>query len=953
MTEVKAFKLSDTFIEPYKTKKAPFGFGVLGELTFFRTYSRIKEDGTNEKWFEVVRRVVEGTYSIQKKWIKENGLGWDNKKAQKSAQEMYDRIFNMKFLPPGRGLWVMGTPIINERGLYAALNNCFDGETEFITDNGIVRFMDVVGEQVNVLTSDGTFKPALVNKFGTQKINKITMKPAGLRSNLEQVFYATENHRWILSDGKVVTELRVGDMVQTRSVRGDENSIEYKTGFTHGLIFGDGSRHTHYPERHFIKVCDGNHELYNEIAKQIDGYQGISYGSADGYPVITVVRKGENWKQLPLNNNKDYIAGFIVGWLSADSWHKPGGTRCLDTQNLEAAEWLIKNAPYAGYIATGHVVDNSDTNFGKRKAPLQRISLSPVNVHYKVTNIEFDREDEVYCVTEPETSTFVLAGGILTGNCAFVSTKNLKEDLTKPFEFLMDMSMLGVGVGFDVKGAGQIVIQTPSNYNTNTPNPYVIPDSREGWVESVKLLLRAFFVGEALPDFDYSQIRKEGEPIKGFGGVSSGPQPLIELHSKLTEILEANIGQPISITVITDIMNLIGKAVVAGNVRRTAEIVFGPADNPEYLDLKNYKVNPQREEFGWTSNNSVFATLGMNYKEVADRIKINGEPGVAWLSNMQNYSRMLEQEDYLDFRVMGGNPCLEQSLEPYELCCLVETFPANHDSIEDYLRTLKFAYLYAKTVTLGKTHWPETNRVMLRNRRIGTSMSGIAQFIQKHRINELKEWCEQGYAKIEYYDAVYSEWFAIPRSIKKTSVKPSGTVSLLAGATPGLHYPESRFYIRRVRLSKHSDLIGPLIIAGYHIEPAFGSEDTTVVVEIPVDVGEGIRTVSEVSMWEQLSLAAFMQKYWADNQVSCTVTFNPETEGDQIEHALNYFQYQLKGISFLPKVEKGVYKQMPYEEITEERYNELMKNIIPISFNDIMGEDAVGEKYCSNDSCQL
>ena len=84
-------------------------------------------------------------------------------------------------------------------------------------------------------------------------------------------------------------------------------------------------------------------------------------------------------------------------------------------------------------------------------------------------------------------------------------------------------------------------------------------------------------------------------------------------------------------------------------------------------------------------------------------------------------------------------------------------------------------------------------------------------------------------------------------------------------------------------------------------------------VEIPVDVGEGIRTINEVPMWEQMSLAAFMQKYWADNQVSCTVTFDPETEGDQIVSALNYFQYQLKGISFLPKIEKGAYRQMPYQ----------------------------------------
>ena len=138
--------------------------------------------------------------------------------------------------------------------------------------------------------------------------------------------------------------------------------------------------------------------------------------------------------------------------------------------------------------------------------------------------------------------------------------------------------------------------------------------------------------------------------------------------------------------------------------------------------------------------------------------------------------------------------------------------------------------------------------------------------------------------------------------------------------------------------------------AGYKIEPAFGSEDSTVVIEVPVDVGEGVRTLSQVPMWEQLSLAAFMQKYWADNQVSCTVTFDPETEGPQIPYALNYFQYQMKGVSFLPKLELGAYKQMPYEAIDEEEYNKQVKKLGKLSFGVIKNEEADIDKFCNNDS---
>ena len=653
------FSLSENFVNKYKRKRPPFGFNGLGELVYMRTYSRIKQNGKNERWWETVKRVVEGTYTMQKKWIEQHSLGWNAWQAQRSAQEMYDKIFNMKFLPPGRGLWAMGTPITEEKNLYAALNNC-----------------------------------------------------------------------------------------------------------------------------------------------------------------------------------------------------------------------------------------------------------------------------------------------------AFVSTSTLKDDYAKPFCFLMDASMLGVGVGFDTKGEGEIVIKGP-NVNKKQ-DEYTIPDTREGWVESLKRLIDSYFNGTAGLIFDYSKVRGAGLPIKGFGGVSSGPEPLKELHINTAKILEKNLGTPITVTTIVDLMNLIGKCVVAGNVRRTAEIVFGDPKSEEYLNLKNYKVNPHREQYGWTSNNSVFAELGMDYTDICERITDNGEPGVAWLDNMKGYSRMQNGKDNIDHRASGGNPCLEQTLESYELCCLVETFPYRHRSLSDYLKTLKYAYLYAKTVTLGKTHWPDTNRVMLRNRRIGCSVSGVAQFITARGQHKLRKWLEKGYNEIQTLDKMYSDWLAVPRSIKTTSVKPSGTVSLLAGATPGMHYPESRFYIRRMRLSKMSHLIDPLKQAGYTIEPAFGSEDTTVVVEVPVDAGKGIRTAKELSIWEQFSLAAFLQRHWADNQVSCTATFDPDTEGTQLPHVLNYYQYRLKGISLLPRLKSGAaYKQMPYEAITNQEYRSKVKNLKYLSFVGVKGEEAEVDKFCNNDVCEI
>ena len=232
-------------------------------------------------------------------------------------------------------------------------------------------------------------------------------------------------------------------------------------------------------------------------------------------------------------------------------------------------------------------------------------------------------------------------------------------------------------------------------------------------------------------------------------------------------------------------------------------------------------------------------------------------------------------------------------------------------------------------------------------------MSGIAQFIIHRRLDALREWMMSGYDRIQELDTEYSDWFAIPKSIKTTSIKPSGTVSLLAGATPGIHHPESRYYIRRMRLGINSKLVPALKAAGYRIEPAVGLEDSTLIVEVPIDVGAGIRTAKELSLWEQMSLAAFAQRYWADNQVSCTVTFDPITEGNQIEYALDYFQYQLKGISLLPRAEEGAYSQMPYEAITAEEYRESSERLSRLTFGRIRGEEIVVERFCDSDVCQL
>jgi len=294
--------------------------------------------------------------------------------------------------------------------------------------------------------------------------------------------------------------------------------------------------------------------------------------------------------------------------------------------------------------------------------------------------------------------------------------------------------------------------------------------------------------------------------------------------------------------------------------------------------------------------------------------------------------------------------CGEQTLESFELCCLVETFPSRHESYEEFEETLKYAYLYSKSVTLVNTHWKETNAVMLKNRRMGISQTGIIEAFVKHGRRMVLEWCDKAYKYLRDLDEQYSDWLCIPKSIKITTVKPSGTVSLLPGVPPGIHYPHSEYYIRRIRLSKNSDLIEHIKNAGYKIEDDSYSPNT-VVAEFPIHEKYFNRSKNEVSIWEQAANAIDYQRLWSDNQVSITITFKSE-EADQIKHVLQFCEDKLKSASFLPIKEHG-YKQAPYEEITKEQYEEMITNVKPL-FLDETKDRAIGVKFCDADGvCEV
>jgi hypothetical protein len=238
---------------------------------------------------------------------------------------------------------------------------------------------------------------------------------------------------------------------------------------------------------------------------------------------------------------------------------------------------------------------------------------------------------------------------------------------------------------------------------------------------------------------------------------------------------------------------------------------------------------------------------------------------------------------------------------------------------------------------------------MLKNRRMGISQTGIVEAFVKHGRRTMLEWSDKAYKYLKQLDEKYSDWLCVPKSIKLTTVKPSGSVSLLPGVTPGIHFPHSKYYIRRMRISTNSDLCEPLKEAGFPIEKDKYSANSHVV-SFPIEEKYFDRSKNDVTIWEQAQNAADYQKYWSDNQVSITITFKSE-EAKDIKRVLECYEDKLKSVSFLPSEEHG-YEQPPYEEITKEQYEEMSSKVKEYSLESSQ-DRILGEKFCDSDKCEV
>ena len=552
-------------------------------------------------------------------------------------------------------------------------------------------------------------------------------------------------------------------------------------------------------------------------------------------------------------------------------------------------------------------------------------------------------------------------------NCWNVSINSVKS-----FLFLFENLMLGGGVGFsirreDIHELPRIKKGVNITHKNTKDADFIVPDSREGWIHLLEKVLEAFFVKGNSFNYSTILIRGAGEKINGFGGIASGPQILLDGIEKINKIFQSREGKKLRSIDVLDICNIIGGIVVSGNVRRSAQIAIGDPDDYLFLRAKNWSLG-NIPNWRAMSNNTIYAD---DFSHISNEIWSNGyaldsETGLAKgepygffnLPLSQKYGRLkdgLMKDSSLyptdEDNVVGTNPCGEISLASYECCNLSELYLNNITSKEELVICAKLLYKTQKAIAALPFIHEETNKIVHKNMRLGLGVTGICQSLDKI------DWLDNCYKELRKFDKEWSKERGWNRSIKLTTIKPSGTLSLLAGSTPGVHPAYSKYYIRRIRMASNDPLVSYCRNLGCYIEYAVnfdGSENhDTVVVEFPCETPDGALFADDMGVIQQLEMVKKLQEVWSDNAVSVTAYYS-EGELQSLKQWLsNNYEKGIKSVSFLLRQKHG-FKQAPYEEITKESYELKKSKVKPlVNILENIGNEALEGIECEGGACPI
>jgi len=864
-----------------------FGFGAFSETVYRRTYSRIMPNGKKEHFPDTVIRTVNGIFTLLVDWNLKRGLYWSDEELEDNAVRMGICMMKMKFLPPGRGLFINNTSHVFERGSFA-LNNCgFISQREGLVNSctwTVNALMEGTGVGFDTRVTD-EFKN--IREPGCSECNflhKLKYEDDKINDSCScnKVCYKIHDSRegWVFSVNMIIDSYFTGKLVlfDYSHIRPPGAEIKGFGGESSGFF----DLHVLHERIRAFMTC------FIEVR---DNLKTVNEATIDMVrKLINLYPESNTWDRDSLNESIEKIK-TIEG--------KTYGTTRLvcDIFNAIGICIVSGNIRRSSEIAMGRPDDREFLDLKNLKVNPERYCLSWMsnNTVYLEKTSDFEYIDEIAERIRDNGEP----GIFNTINSKYYGRIGRREPIGREAEE-------DPGIGLNPCVSGDTLIKTSS-----------------GYIRADELVGKQFT----------AVVDGENYLSTNDGFWSNGIKDVFKITLKN------------------------GSSIKTTDNHRLLAYYF----DEDLYEKKNM----------WKRVDE----LNLHDELVLDCDKIGGINEKSEIVSIVPCGR----EDVFDCTIPGPNcyttnffiknhNCGESVMCSYELCNLSEILPTRCNVIDsngkidmtDLNEAVYIATLYSSIVSLLPTQWASTNAVISKNRRIGVSMSGIADFMHKVGTSTSIKIFNEMYAHVRKTNSDFALRAGIPAAIRCTVVKPSGSISLMPGVSPGMHQPTFRKYIRRVRLSNTSDLIPMLDVAGYKSEPDVMNRDTTIIYEFPIYHGE-TRTAENVSMWEQSMNQILLQSWWADNSVSCTIYFNPETEASDLKHLLALILPQVKSVSLLPHTPMGVYAQAPYEKISDEQYDEMIKGIKPLDWSIIdkdtnankKVEDSEMSRGCDGDSCSL
>lgn len=1001
--------LTREFLAKYRNKQPEWGFGGLGYIVYKRTYARPKDDGTTEEWWETVTRCIRGAQKI--------GAGY----TQKEAEELYDLIFNLKCNFAGRMLWQLGTDTVDKFGgnsllncWYVAIRSiddfCFlfenlmlGGGVGFSVKSEDIHELPRVKKDVFVThqcTKDANFivpdsregwilllrqilkayfltgksftystiivrgAGELIKGFGgtasgpgplvegMQRIVEICRSREGKKLRSLDVLDICNIIGSIVVAGNVrrSAEIALGDpddYLFLRAKRWDLGNIPNHRAMSNNTIFADKYSHI---MNDVWEGYNGNGEPYGffnlplsqkvgrlkDVLKDKDNCEGLNPSMSAGTLVLT--RKGI----IPIEQleNKTFETKNLNGiWVPA---------KCaLSSESAEV--WQVNLGKEKNLYATREhrwIVLNPSGEYVKkytRELKAGDLIPQPCNQPLGIEGQYNFTEDEGYLIGTlvgdgwlGKTKAGDLYGGAIFCKDEvevadrFINILNSKKKY--PSHLIECPNINAIQTQF---GADELCNQLITKYGLSLEDK-AIP--KTVW-ESNDTYIRGFIDGLFSTDGSVYTDEKRGFKNGYISLTTSRKHIAVDLIK---------------------LLSFFGITALFGHYEHK---------NPKFTNGKQYNKNYQQYTVRITKGfikafAHLFPLTCKHKQEKIERILANTKPAkrkeqnyarINWVAN-SDYQKVWDVTVYDEMHVFPvqygytGN-CGEVTLSNYECCNLAELYLNRISSKDELIKCASLLYKTQKAVAALPFLHEETNKIVHKNMRLGMGVTGVCQSLDK------LDWLDDCYKALRKLDKQWSKERGWEESIKLTTIKPSGTNSLLAGSTPGVHPGYCHYFIRRVRMASTDKLVNACRDLGYKVEYARnfdGSEDyKTAIVEFPCKFDERTLVAKQMNAVTQLDLVKKLQTLWADNAVSVTVYYKKEEIPAIKAWLKEHYEDGIKSVSFLLHSDHG-FVQSPYEEITEEQYKELIKYLKPINFGKltIHGNELEGIE-CTGGACPI